>query len=220
MTTKTGESAPDPVEWLRAAMDAAQRDAEAGTPGPWAPRTEDPGDDEVYTVHDGEGGDLVGDVVAYVRGQEYLGKTGQTLANMHLIAAHASPTAVLRRITADRRVADRHQPKRDLRHVDSAGKVDWATVCGHDGKAWPCPDVTDLAEAWGWVEEATKADAPDDAVDIRMTDEQAEDLERTLSFLGHTARVLLEAHWEAERQRRPGPYFFWNRPPPNEDCES
>lgn len=160
------------LSWLRDAMGAAQRDAEAATPGPWAPKTEDPGDDEVYTLHDGEHGDLVGDVVAHVRGQEYRGKSGQTLANMHLIANHADPDAVLRRIATDRKLLD------DLlaeRHDDSEEDVWYACATLTDDDGDPvCPDETRapgpcdcgrdarvarrvrlLAEAWGWTGEAT-----------------------------------------------------------------
>lgn len=158
--------------WLREAMGAAQRDAEAATPGPWAPKSEDPGDDEVFTQHDGEHGDLVGDVVAYVRGQEYRGQSARTLANVHLIATYADPTAVLRRIAADRMLLDDFLAER---HADSEGDVWYACAALTDGDGDPvCPDesrapgpcdcgrdarvarrVRLLAESWGWTEAAT-----------------------------------------------------------------
>ncbi|MFE4867710.1 DUF6221 family protein [Streptomyces sp. NPDC056682] len=202
------------LAWLRDAMDAAQREAEAATPGPWAPGTGDPGDDEVYTEHDGEHGDLFGEVVAYVRGQEYRGKCGRTLANMHLIASHADPTAVLRRIAADRRALERHWPRETLAVVKAPNKVGRVTTCDHDCRPWPCPDITDLAEAWGWTEAATKADTDTamsgDTVEIRMTDEEAEGFERVTSALVHFVRPLFED--EVRRRQRLLNDFFNRRP--------
>ena len=86
---------PDLLAWLSTAMDAAQRDAEAATPGPWDPEGDDPTDDIVFTIC--ETPDLVGDVVAYTRGQKH------QVPNMVHIARH-DPAAVLRRIAADRKL--------------------------------------------------------------------------------------------------------------------
>ena len=61
MTGPGGEEGP--VAWLRAAILARKAAAEAATPGPW----EFEADDEVFTVHDGEHGDLVGQTVAFTR---------------------------------------------------------------------------------------------------------------------------------------------------------
>ncbi|MEV8523150.1 DUF6221 family protein [Streptomyces sp. NPDC052000] len=149
--------------WLREAMDAAQRDAEAATPGPWEPKGEDPGDDEVYTVHDGEHGDLVGDVVAYVRGG-----AGRTLANQYLMANHADPVAVLRRIAADRKflddlLAEKHhvcddnwytcfaatQERDGGTYADTDG--DTRCNCGRDTRV--ARRVGLIAEGWGWTED-------------------------------------------------------------------
>jgi hypothetical protein len=108
--------------------------------------------DEVYTVHDGEHGDMVGDVVAYVRGG---GGRDRELANQHLIATHADPAAVLRRITAERKLLEAHQ------HVADPELGDGCSTCVSDrdgiyleqmsADEYPCPTVRLLAEAWGWT---------------------------------------------------------------------
>lgn len=86
-----------------AAIEARERLARAATPGPWAPdEGEDPYDDEVYTVHDGEHGDLVGEVVAFARGGDR-----QHANQLHI--AHNNPDAVLRRCAADRRILGLHE---------------------------------------------------------------------------------------------------------------
>ncbi|MFG2359338.1 DUF6221 family protein [Streptomyces sp. NPDC048521] len=59
----------------------------------------------------------------------------------HII--HNSPESVLRRCAADRKVLARHVP----RHSEPAG----GDICSHDGHRWPCPDVSDLAEGYGWT---------------------------------------------------------------------
>jgi hypothetical protein len=56
-------SEEDPVAWLRAQIAARMVAARKATPGPW----EFESDDEVFTVHDGERGDLVGQTVAFTR---------------------------------------------------------------------------------------------------------------------------------------------------------
>ena len=53
----------DPVAWLRAQITARLDVARKATPGPW----EFEHDDEVFTVHNGEHGDLVGSTVAFTR---------------------------------------------------------------------------------------------------------------------------------------------------------
>ena len=122
------------VTWLHVAMDAAQRDAEAATPGPWEPEGDDLTDDEVYTVHDGEHGDLVGNVVAYARGG-WGTDPGTQVTNIHHIARH-NPSAVLRRIAADRKLLDM-----------LTGDVEYeAEPLAEDA-------LRLLAEGYGWTEE-------------------------------------------------------------------
>jgi hypothetical protein len=52
------------VAWLRRVIEGDKSAAKAAPPGPW----DFDGDDDVYTVHDGEHGDLVGNTVAWARG--------------------------------------------------------------------------------------------------------------------------------------------------------
>lgn len=73
-----------------AAIEETEQDARAANPGPWA----FDGDDEVYSAHDGEQGDLVGDTLCYVRGKD------PEATGKH-IERH-DPQAVLRRCAADR----------------------------------------------------------------------------------------------------------------------
>lgn len=91
----TASSTPDLAARILAAIEETERIAQAATPGPWEPEGDDPTDDEVYTVHDGEHGDLVGDVVAYVRGG------GRQQSNMAHIARQ-DPKATLLRCAAAR----------------------------------------------------------------------------------------------------------------------
>ncbi|RCH70466.1 hypothetical protein DT019_02975 [Streptomyces sp. SDr-06] len=198
------------LAWLRDAMDAAQRDAEAATPGPWAPKAADPGDDEVYTEHDGEHGDLFGEVVAYVRGQEYRGKSGRTLANMRLIATHADPNAVLRRIAADRKLLELHADDgcHDCTTCAKEGEETNELGCAfHQPLPYPCDTVRLLAEAWGWTEDVT-GDIHD--ADLRnyaaVAEALKESLRRTVDTMpaGHPVANLLES--AADSITRPSCY--------------
>lgn len=137
--------------WLRDAMDAAWRDAEEATPGPWEPEGDDPTDDEVHTVHDGKHGDLVGNTVAFARGG-WGGDPGTQVANMRHIARH-DPTAVLRRITADRKTLEWC--------TEVIGETDLSNY-GETGSLRDHPQalavtlavetIRNLAEGYGWKE--------------------------------------------------------------------
>jgi hypothetical protein len=61
-----------------------------------------------------------------------------------LHVAANDPASVLRRCAADRRMLHRHAPS----FSEPAG----ALICGHDDRRWPCPDIADLAEGYGWTE--------------------------------------------------------------------
>lgn len=68
------------------------------------------------------------------------------------VAGHVirhAPARILRQTTAMRRTLHRHQPHAmgDCRVCEAAH---WGTlVCNHcHGRAWPCPDVADLASIW------------------------------------------------------------------------
>lgn len=57
---------PDLHAHILAAIDRTEQRARAATPGPW----EYGADDEVFSVHHGEHGDRIGDMVCYTRGKE------------------------------------------------------------------------------------------------------------------------------------------------------
>lgn len=145
----------DLVVWLEAELARVGGLARAATPGPWEPKSDDPGDDEVYTVHDGEHGDLVGNPVAYVRSGMFRSDEGRMLANMRLIASCADPAAVLRRVAADRQILAEHANDygdcaacgRPSEERNERGYAFFAEV------EWPCRVVRLLAEAYGWAEE-------------------------------------------------------------------
>ena len=79
--------------FVAARLDEDEAAAKAATPGPW----EFEADDEVFTVHDGEHGDLVGEVVAFTR--------GWADANGEHIARH-DPARVLREVAAKREILE------------------------------------------------------------------------------------------------------------------
>jgi hypothetical protein len=57
---------------------------------------------------------------------------------------------VLRRIAADRKTLARHQPKEVVYGIGPVGRI---LACSYDPHPWPCPDITDLAEGYGWKED-------------------------------------------------------------------
>lgn len=89
----------DIVVFLRARLDEREAVALAATPGPWEFEGDDPTDDEVYTVHDGEHGDLVGNVVAFARGGDR-----QQPNTVHI--ADNDPKFVLADVAAKRQILD------------------------------------------------------------------------------------------------------------------
>jgi hypothetical protein len=144
------------VVYLLAAHARAEGRAAMATPGPWKPKRGDDGDDEVYTVHDGPHGDMVGDIVAYVRGQEYRGVQGRTMANKHLIATMADPVEVLRRVAAEREILAEHGVDEGRFCRCCARWLDIPVgqqVEPDDAVDWPCRTVLGLAKAWGWEEQ-------------------------------------------------------------------
>lgn len=144
----TTTSTPDLVARILAAIEETERIAQAATPGPWEPEGDDPTDDEVYTVHDGEHGDLVGDVVAYVRGYD------QQQSNMAHIARQ-DPKTALRRCAADRRTVERHRrPGSAQAHgtQDGIWVLEWCEGCG---APMPCPDLLDRAAAYNITPEGS-----------------------------------------------------------------
>jgi succinylarginine dihydrolase len=138
------------VVWLREAMDAAERDAEAaskdGTPDWYAK--------EHFAV-----ADAAGEPVVYDEGRP-------TPDQVRHIVRH-DPAAVLRRIAADRQQLAQHAAVPDHGRLSDHGACDkfgcddaheQPTVCrscrnyAGDPIEAPCPTIENLAEGWGWSE--------------------------------------------------------------------
>ena len=88
-----------PVAWLRAAILARKAAAGAATPGPWEFEGDDPTDDELFSAHVGEHGDLVGDVVAFTRDRQ--------VANGQHMALN-DPQDTIARCEAELAILDEH----------------------------------------------------------------------------------------------------------------
>lgn len=121
------------LSWLREALAAAEHDAKAATPGPWSV------DDERYAeaIRSADGVDVVA-------GGRWGGEASvfESTADAKLIAAHASPTAVLRRIAADRERLE------DCENILAGWHYEETKTLAEDV-------IRNLAEAWGWTEETT-----------------------------------------------------------------
>lgn len=133
----------DPLAWVRAEMDAAEKVAETAAECAWSPHWE-------YDYMVKEIRDL---------------NNGGTLATIYHpeIAAHVEahdPAAVLRRTAADRKQLELHA---DDGHGDcatcgiNAGIVEtnYMAITERGSVTHPCPTVLLIAEGWGWTEETT-----------------------------------------------------------------
>lgn len=148
------------VAWLRETMDAAWRDAEEATPGPWAVRGLGRHDQAAIVQETGTRspwGMPVGPSFVDFQGSH-------ASADARHVARH-SPAAVLRRIAADRKMLALHttphtvvelavEPVGELFCGECDGQCTHkgeaeCTLCGQDG----CTTVRLLAEGWGWTEE-------------------------------------------------------------------
>ena len=118
------------VVWLLETMDAAQRDAEAATPGPWSVRP-DPDTGENWEIA------TVGREQRWVVGAEHGGGVYDKPDALHIV--RHDPAAVLRRIAADRKMLDLHQ--------SDEGHCAWAST---EPMTDPCTTVRLLAEGYGW----------------------------------------------------------------------
>ncbi|MFI5880827.1 DUF6221 family protein [Streptomyces sp. NPDC051554] len=140
--------------WLREAMDAAERDAEAATQGAWLPKR-------------ASNGWLI-DIEGAAASQEYVvagdgcgtpscpgGGPIPNEADARFIAAN-DPAAVLRRIAADRKILEEHPHTTRVVNpgcgMQSAGFGcenchDWDGVPEGRGN---CATILALAEGWGW----------------------------------------------------------------------
>lgn len=128
----------DIAAFLRARLDEREAVALAATPGPWESEGDDPTDDEVYTVHDGEHGDLVGNVVAFARGGDR-----QQPNTVHI--ADNDPAFVLADVAAKRRLIAGHGPGRVVDESDGRWASDpdswdppWTKCTGHEWASYPC----------------------------------------------------------------------------------
>lgn len=141
---------PDLHGWITQQIDAAQRAAEAATPGPWAADTDDD--------------NVVADAGTVARMWDYvrMGTAVQVEADMRLIIAQADPTAVLRRCAADRKILEHHTPVGNgypshyacegCGYDDGGDLSDWETPHIND-----CPTLLALAEGYGLTEEQLAA---------------------------------------------------------------
>ena len=84
------------VAWLRQVIEGDKAAAVAATPGPWAFEGDDITDDDLYSVHDGEHGDLVGQTVAFTRDRQV--ENGEHMARqnpLNVIADCEAKLAIL-----------------------------------------------------------------------------------------------------------------------------
>ncbi|MER7814565.1 DUF6221 family protein [Streptomyces sp. NPDC096153] len=153
----------DLAAWTAEQIAAREAAARAATPGPW---WYNPGkqwlDADAFERYDlSEGQEFVGygGPHPFTGAVAATGRAGhvQSMADAAHIALH-HPEAVLRRCAADRALLDRHTPH-------TSGSTDCAIrcerahwgllVCNHDGRSWPCLDVTDLAATYGHTPETS-----------------------------------------------------------------
>lgn len=137
------------VVWLREALDAAQRDAEAATAATGGPRW-----------HGSDSG-LYSDDGANHPGPFLADSYGYTEPPIVAHIARHDPASVLRRIAADRKTLAEHEPPGDDYYGDRkclccGGYTihpGWGAVGYRD--SWPCTTVRNMAEGYGWTEETT-----------------------------------------------------------------
>jgi hypothetical protein len=89
--SETGE-ADEIAAFLEQRLNEAERLAMACTPGPWAFEGDDPTDDELFSVHDGDHEDLVGEMIAFTRGRA---GTDEQVANGQHMALHDPPSSLV-----------------------------------------------------------------------------------------------------------------------------
>ena len=135
----------DPVVWLRAALDAAERGAQAAAKRAWSPHWEY--DSSVRQIRDLNNGNELANI--------YFPEIGN-------FSAANDPAAVLRRITADRKILAEHTDdgygscKRCA--GDHEDDCECGTVSGYHLREhldYPCATMRLLAEGYGWTEETT-----------------------------------------------------------------
>lgn len=143
----------DPLTYLTAALDAAQRDAEAAGGDAWSLGhivIRDMVDGKATEVDRVPDGVVVGADGRGVVAAEHLGRA----------AAHVlrnDPASVLRRIAADRKILAEHAPGDNESGVyDSECRTCWGPDSARgecvQAKPYPCTTVRNMAEGWGWTE--------------------------------------------------------------------
>lgn len=132
----------DPLAFLSATLDAAQKTAEAARgdkDGAWRP------DDFPYPGS-GRIVDSNGDVVVYDEGSPNEDQAAHIVAN--------DPAAVLRRIAADRQLIELHaESDFPYNPDDGPGDYSWTARCDGCYEDAPCTTLRVIAEGWGWTEE-------------------------------------------------------------------
>ena len=147
----------DLAAWLRLAILVRRDVAMKATPGPWEFEGDDATDDELFTVHDGEHGDLIGQPVAFTRGRQ--------VANGQHMAMN-DPRDVIARCEAELAIMDEHAPEwidyRDGDGIERASRE--CIACEPPGTPdnYPCRTVILLASGYrhwpGYREEDWKPD--------------------------------------------------------------
>ncbi len=143
------------VVWLRETLDAAQADAAEATCGPWHVTEYEAGSDYGFDAGVGTAPGEV-DVV----GHGYEGGGCERVQDARHIARH-NPTAVLRRIAADRKILAAHpHTTRVVNPADGRPSAGFGCDNCHNWDGVPegrgtCATVLALAEGWGWTEETT-----------------------------------------------------------------
>jgi hypothetical protein len=140
----------DPLEFLRAAHAEAEARAEAATAGPWtAFEYVDHDCGFEATIGTGPG---VHDRTSVV-GHGYEGGGVERMVDAVHIAAN-DPAAVLRRITAERKLIGLYEAARAEYPADLHA-YDWESDTGKARTGALEETVMALAEGWGWTEETT-----------------------------------------------------------------
>ena len=129
------------VAWLRQVIEGDKAAAEAATPGPWAFEGDDPTDDDLYSVHEGEHGDLVGQTVAFTRDRQV--ENGEHMARQNPLNVIADCEAKLA-ILAEHAQWGAGGPCKRCADWSTGGVFDiQGVLC-----LWPCQTVRSLASAY------------------------------------------------------------------------
>ena len=133
----------DPVAFLAAALDAAQRDAEAATAGPWYAHEYDYNDPCGFEASIGSYRD---DSEANIVGHGPEGGGVERIEDARFIAAN-SPDVVLRRIASDRKILKLHGGAHECSSYDAMSREIDAYHFVLAGET--CTTVWMLAESYG-----------------------------------------------------------------------